>query len=322
MAGEGRPLPVAPRPCPDERLSSWLARLADLYQVSLEELQEHVGWARPAAALDFEPSGADLARIAQATAMPIDRLLDMTFATAPPRVRALARRGDQNVCLACGALERPPARLRAWAFAFAFWCPQHGQPLVGSERNGARVLGDEAAARRGAALIGAWAEGRDTGPLGVAAAFSLLLSPCREPTPPAPWELARLSRAERESRPEVLSRACRRPGLAVVVPEFAAAAPVSDWRAPEDPLDLRDAAFAERYAAAIGIARVLRDPVTAAARVLAAADAFGRRAVLRATASWPISLRLAVAQSAGGRRSAPGRRERKCETARQAERKW
>jgi hypothetical protein len=239
----------------------------------------------------------------------------MTFATAPPRVRALARRGDRDVCPACGGGEGPSPRLKAWAFAFAFWCPRHGQPLVGSERNGARVLGDEAAARRGAALIGAWAEGIETGPLGVGAVFSLLLSPCREPTPPAPWELARLPRAERERRPEILAQACRHPSLAVVVPEVAAAAPVYDWRAPEDPLGLRDAAFAERYAAAIGIARVLRDPVTAAARVLAAADAFGRRAVLRATASWPFSLRFAVAQSVEGRRSGPGRLERKCETA-------
>ncbi len=187
MAGEGRALPVAPRPCPDERLSSWLARLADLYQVSLEELQEHVGWARPAAALDFEPGGTDLARIGQATAMPIERLLAMTFATAPPRVRALTRRADRYVCPECCAGEGPPPRLKAWAFAFAFWCPRHGRPLAGSERNGARVLGDEAAARRGAALIGAWAEGRESGPPGVGADFSLLLSPYREPAPPALW---------------------------------------------------------------------------------------------------------------------------------------
>jgi hypothetical protein len=181
--------------------------------------------------------------------------------------------------------------------------------LVSAARGAARGIGTQRSphprrrGRRpsGAALIGAWAEGRETGPLGVGGAFSLLLSPCREPTPPAPWELARLPRAERESRPQVLAQACRRPGLSIVVPELAAAVPVCDWRAPEDPLGLRDASFGERYAAAIGIARVLRDPLKAALRILAAADAFGRRAVLARTASWPFALRLAVAQAAGGR---------------------
>jgi hypothetical protein len=56
MAGEGRaPLPVVPPPFPDERLSSWLARTADVYLVSIEELRAHVGWGRPAIQLERMP---------------------------------------------------------------------------------------------------------------------------------------------------------------------------------------------------------------------------------------------------------------------------
>jgi len=83
MTGEGRaPLPIVPPPFRDERLSSWLERVADVYLVSLGELQAHVGWIRPALQLEFEPAQADMERIAAATSSSVERLFAMTGSSA------------------------------------------------------------------------------------------------------------------------------------------------------------------------------------------------------------------------------------------------
>ena len=85
------PFPIVPPPLSDERLSSWLARIADVYLVSLDELQAHVGWARPALELEREPVLQDLERIAAATSSSVERLFAMTFHGLPSRFRDLLR---------------------------------------------------------------------------------------------------------------------------------------------------------------------------------------------------------------------------------------
>jgi hypothetical protein len=103
--------------------------------------------------------------------------------------------------------------------------------------------------------IGQWGNDRA---IPVDAAVSLLLSPCRESSPPAPWELARLSEAERKGRGDVFTRPCRRPVLGIIVPEFNTAVPIYDQRVPKSIFALRDAPLAVRYAVAIGLARLLK----------------------------------------------------------------
>lgn len=254
MAGQGRAsLPVVPPPVPDERLSSWLTRVADRYLVTVEALQAHVGWRSLIMELERRPGGADLAHLAQATNFPAGRIVAMTFADAPERYRSLLRQSSCDACPACSpGFVRSPL-LKSSAFAFGFWCPLHGQLLFGSDRQGLGMLGDEAAARFGARVLEDWARGSGDPAMPVGAAIALLLSSCRPPSPPAPWELARLSTIERKRDAHRLARRCRRPVLSLVVPEFDIAVLVCDQRVPRDMMGVAGAPRAVRYAVAIGL---------------------------------------------------------------------
>ncbi len=296
MTGEGRaPLPVVPPPFRDERLSSWLERIADVYLVSLDDLQAHVGWSRPVPQLEFEPVKADLARIAAATNFSIDRLFAMTFHDAPARYRSLLRTDSREICAACSrGLQRSP-RLRAWSFAFSFRCDRHRQPLHSPETTGANMMSDAGSACRGAEILSDWAKGGNKTIVPVDAAISLLLAPHRRPSPPAPWELARLARSARQDYAAELSLPCARPVLGVVVPEFNSAVSIYNQVLPNRLSGLRDAPFAERYAVAIGVARLLKNPGAAVAHILETTDEFGRKKVLGLIGRWPAGIRNAVA---------------------------
>lgn len=307
MTGEGRaPLPVVPPPFRNERLSSWLERIADVYLVSLDELQGHVGWSQPALQLEFEPVQADMERIAVATSRSVERLLAMTFHDAPPRYRSLLRPDSREICPVCSRGMQRPQRLRAWSFAFSFRCGQHRQLLLGFETRGISALGDEAAAGRGAEILHGWAMGTDTAMVPVDSVLLLLLSPSRKASPPAPWELARLPVA-RQQEPSLLSRRCRRPALSLVVPEFTLAVPIYEQRLPTTIADLPKTPWAERYALAIGVARVLKNPADVIARILEACDEFGRKKVLVLIDRWPVGIRSAVVRTAPKPRGESGR---------------
>lgn len=312
MAGQGRAaLPVVPPPVPDERLSSWLARIADRYLVTVEELQAHVGWAAPLLELELRPGGADVERIAQATSFPASRIVAMTFAVMPERYLSLLRLDGRDICPACTpGLARPP-QLKSWAFAFGFWCERHRRPLFGTDRLGLGVLGDEAAARFGARRLAEWARGGDDGAMSVGAAVSLLLSSRSAPSPPAPWELACLSPVERQRDAHRLSRRCRRPVLSLVVPEFDIAVPVCDQRVPTDMADLASAPWAVRYAVAIALARLMKDTAATRSRILAGCDPAARRRVTEQLARWPWTYQRDIRTPLRGR----PRQSRKRETA-------
>ena len=191
------------------------------------------------------------------------------------------------MCPACSPGLARPRRLKGWAFALGFWCERHRRLLFGPGQHGTGVLGNEAAARRGAKLLKDWTMGQNDRAIPVDAAVSLLLSPCRESSPPAPWELARLSEAERKGRGDVFTRPCRRPVIGIIVPEFNTAVPIYDQRVPKTIFALRDAPLAVRYAVAIGLARLLKGPADSLVRILADGDAGGRRRVLAQIPRWP-----------------------------------
>lgn len=274
-------------------MSSWLQRIADVYLVSLDELQAHVGWIRPALQLELEPVRADMERIAAATSGSVERLFAMTFHDAPPRFRSLLRLGSREICPVCSAGMQRPQRLRGWSFAFAFWCSCHRQPLTGFDVRGVSALGDNAAAHRGAEILYQWAMGREPAPIPVQTVLSLLLSPVQQASPPAAWELARLPLV-RQREPSILSRPCRRLVLGVVVPEFTLAVPIYDQRLPSTIDHLTEAPWAERYAIAIGVARVLKNPAEVILRVLAAADEPGQKKIRARVERWPAAIRSAV----------------------------
>jgi hypothetical protein len=163
-----------------------------------------------------------MARIAAATNFSVDRLFALTFHDAPPRYRSLLRPDSREICPACSrGLQRPP-RLRAWSFAFSFRCDRHHQPLQSPDTRGANVMSDAGSACRGAEIISNWAKGDDTTFVPVDAIISLLLAPHRRPSPPAPWELARLARSARQAHAKELALPCSRPVLGILVPNSTA----------------------------------------------------------------------------------------------------
>jgi hypothetical protein len=277
MRGEGRAqLPIVPPPFPDERLSSWLTRIADVYLVSLDELQGHVGWARPALELEREPVLQDLERIADATSSSVERLFAMTFHGLPSRFRDLLRSEIRETCHVCSrGMQRPP-RLKTWSFAFSFWCERHRQPLFSGDTRGVSALGDHWTARRGGEILTRWAMEKGTAAMPVGTVLSLLLSPVRKASPAAPWELARLP-SSRQHEFSVQSKRFRRPALMIVVPEFGVAVPIYDQRLPLRITDVPATPWAERYALAIGVARVMKNPADAIARILKASDEHCRK---------------------------------------------
>lgn len=157
-------------------------------------------------------------------------------------------------------------------------------------------MSDVGSACRGAEVLFNWAKGGDTTIVPADAAISLLLAPHRRPSPPAPWELARLTHSARQAHAKELSLPCSRPVLGVVVPEFNSAVPVYNQLVPRALPGLRDAPFAERYAIAIGVARLLKDPAAAVARILEASDEFGREKVMALIDRWPAGIRTVVAR--------------------------
>jgi hypothetical protein len=304
MRGEGRtPLPIVPPPLPEERLSSWLERVADVYLVSLDELQAHVGWARPALDLEREPVLRDLEWIAAATSSSVERLFAMTSRGLPSRYRNLIRWKAGEICPACSQGMRRPPRLRTWSFAFSFWCERHRIPLFSCDTRGVSVLGDYWAARRGGEILSRWAMEKDTAEVPVESVLSLLLSPIRKASPAAPWELARLSSPQQHEL-SIQTKRFRRPTLTIVVPEFAVAVPIYDQQLPPDIAQLSSAPFAERYALAIGVARLLNNQSDMIARIEKAADEHCQKEIHRNCA--------AVGPLPIGRRSQrPGRSKNK-----------
>lgn len=309
--GQGRqPLPVVPSPFPDERLSSWIARVADIYRVSPAELQAHVGWTHTTMELEVDPDTADMVRIAYATHLSVNRLLAMTFHDAPARYRSVLRPDARETCLACSAGLERPQRLRTWSFAFSFWCDRHGQALQGSDLRGISLLGDEETARRGAGALRRWALEKDDGSVPVCSALSLLLAPVRRPSPPAAWELARLP-PFRQEEPTLRSRPFPRPALGIVVPEFILAVPIYDQQVPLVMANLPKAPRAERYALAIGVGRILKNPFDAAVRILRACDEPCLSELMSRLDSWPVSIRMAVIRGLAVRRKSGAKRRLK-----------
>jgi hypothetical protein len=290
-------LPVIPKALADERLSSWLARMAGIYLVSPEELVAHVGLrAKRIHDLDLDPNADDIARLVVATGVSARRLSRMTFRDAPASLRGFVNIESRAVCPACKDDVKPGStpRLREWTYPFALWCAQHGCRLKSGDADAFWVLGDEASARRGARFWRALAMDVDETTPTAAAVLNLLLTPCRSPSPAAPWELAGASpgmRAELQREPV---RAYSRLALSCVVPEYDSAVSIYDRQLPQEFVGLASARAVERRAVAIGLGRVIAYPVEAAVFILRSCDDFGRRRIEENLAAWPAHLRTAI----------------------------
>lgn len=270
--------------------------MAQIYLVSPDELAAHIGLrAKRPQDLDLEPQADDISRLVVATGVSARRLSQMTFRDEPASLRGFINIESRTVCPACADKARPglTPRLREWTYPFALWCMQHGCRLQSGEADGVGVLGDEASARRGAGFWRALAMGADETTPAAAAVLSLLLTPCRSPSPAAPWELAGAStwmRAELQREAQAYPRLA----LSCVVPEYDSAVAIYDRRLPKAFHGLASARAVERRAVAIGLGRMIAFPVEAAVCILRRSDDFGRRQVEESLAVWPAHLRAAI----------------------------
>ena len=298
MAAEtGVPLPVFRRLWPTNACPPGSLGWRGIYLVSPGELVAHIGLrTKRIHDLDLDPHADDIARLVVATGVSAPRLLRMTFRDAPASLRGFINVESEEICPSCVDEARPGGspRLREWTYPFALWCAKHGRRLKSADIGGVGVLGDEASARRGARFWRALAMGADETTPTAAAVLNLLLTPCRSPSPAAPWELAGASprmRAELQKEPV---QAYSRLALSCVVPEYDSAVAIYDRQLPQEFHGLASARAVERRAVAIGLGRTIAYPVEAAVSILRRCDDFGRRGVEESLAAWPAHLRTAI----------------------------
>ncbi len=137
------PLPVVPRPLPDEHLTAWFGRVAGVYSMTSLELLNHIaeqaGGRRLSDALSHHPAPESLAILARSLGLPLHTLVGLTV----PRLRPLWGEAFRTTCTvdppplhcpACLAGDEAagrPHHLRVdWTCALAFHCPVHDIALV------------------------------------------------------------------------------------------------------------------------------------------------------------------------------------------------
>jgi len=299
-------LPVVPPPMADERLSSWFGRLAELYGVTIGGLLEHFGLREINVGsdflgdLDWRLGAAEAAAIATATRRNPPALHAMTFAGLRPRARALIARRGRRLCPVCA--ENPMVARKSAALPWVFWCPLHGarmRPLIGvalpdifSEAILARL---DPFVRRAAAQLADWAsEGaEDQAPdlPNIVALLDFLTAPYRRSSPPTLAEIPGVTRVDRHMFREALNRRIPRQALAIVVPEYDRAAPVFTKAAPPGLAALAQGSLLQTYALAVGMGRLIEQPVTEVDKALLASDPDGEARLREVLLSWPAPLR-------------------------------
>ncbi len=293
-------LPVAPRPAADERLSSWLSRIAQIYGMSTGALLVHFGLpGRPALMLEKGLSAGEGALIAARAGLSAPAIDAMTFATLAPRAHFMIAPSARYFCPRCA--ETPAIGRKDAALPWTFWCSAHRVRLQAREKRPLAAFlpegvleGLDPLARRGAARLAAWAENRDPDSPTVPDLLQFLTAPYRRSSPPSLAEQPRLSLEARRANHAFLSQPIARQALLIVAPEYNRCAPV--LAKPVRPgLDaLARGSLLQNYALAVAVARLTGNPVEHAAAALAAADAVGDASLRRALRSWPLSTRRRI----------------------------
>ncbi len=297
-------LPVAPRPADDERLSSWLSRVAWIYGMSANALLAHFGLAGPSApTLEKGLSAGQGALIAARTGLSASSIDAMTFANLAPHARFMIAPSARYFCPCCA--KTPAIGRKDAALPWTFWCSTHGVRLWARGKRPMQSFLPESVlerldplARRGAGRLAAWAEDRDH--IGeqrlptVPDLLQFLTAPYRRASPPSLAEQPRLSLEARRANHAFLTRPIARQALLVVAPEYNRFAPV--LAKPVRPgLDaLARGSLLQTYALAAAVARLTENPVQHVAATLAVADDEGEASLRRALRSWPQATRRRI----------------------------
>jgi hypothetical protein len=120
VIGPGR-LPVVFPPVTEERLSSWIARMAPFYAITVPEFLVELGLpGRDMFDLEWRLSEGEGALIAHRTGLSEAAVQAMTFRDVVPEARMMVARKNRHHCPLCPAeVHRKPAAL-PWTFRCLF----------------------------------------------------------------------------------------------------------------------------------------------------------------------------------------------------------
>ena len=190
-------LPVVFPPETDERLSSWLARMATFYAMTVSEFLVEFGLAgRDIFDLEWRLSEGEGALIAARTGLSGVVLRATTFQEITPEARIMIARKNRHHCPSCPA----DVHRKVAALPWTSQCAIHGTDLhevgdatlpdlMGPERFA--VL--QAHAKTGAAVLDSWAWGEGQGTLGPVEMLAFLTARHRRASPPNVSEQPRMS---------------------------------------------------------------------------------------------------------------------------------
>ncbi len=297
MKGERR-LPVVFPPEIDERLSSWLARLAQFYAMTVPEFLAELGVSgKDVFDLEWRMSEGEAALIATRTGFLVETLQAMTFGELIPEARMMIACRNRHRCPHCPA----DVHRKSLALPWVFRCPIHSTDLHDAtaatlpEMLGASKMAALAPyAISGSAVLDAWARGAGHGILSAPDMLAVLTARHRRASPPSLAEQPRMSLQTRRDYHEFLTMPIIRQALAVVVPEYDQVAPVLAKPVRPGLHSLAQGSLLQGFALTAGIGRISEDPVARAIDVLLASDVDGQGRVREALKSWSLSSRRRI----------------------------
>lgn len=297
MTAERR-LPVVLSPETDERLSSWLTRLAQFYAMTVLDFLTELGLpGRDVFDVEWQMSEGEGALIALRTGLSVDALQAMTFGEFIPDARMMIARRNRHHCPYCPS----DVHRKSMSLPWVFHCPVHGTDL--QDATGAtlpKMLGDTRMAasaphaKAGSAVLDAWARDAGQGILDAPEMLGLLTARHRRASPPSLAEQPRMSLQARRDYHEFLTTPIIRRALTVVVPEYDQVAPVLAKPVRPGLHGLAQASLLQGFALTAGIGRIAEDPVARTIDVLLASDADGQGRVREAFKLWSLSLRRRI----------------------------
>jgi len=297
VTGCGR-LPVVYAPEADERLSSWIARMASFYAMTVAEFVAELGLqGQDVFDLEWRLSEGEGALIAARTGLVLETVQAMTFREFGPQARMMIARKNRSPCSHCPEdLHR-----KAAALPWRFRCPVHGVELRDatgvtlSDRFGTDCFKKlEGHAEAGAAHFDAWARGAGQGDLEAPEVLQVLTARHRRASPPNVCEQPRMSLKDRRDYHDFLTTPIIRQALMVVVPEYDQVAPVLAKPVRPGLHALAQGSLLQCFALTVGIGRIVEEPVARAIDVLLASDLDGQERVREALRSWPLALRRRI----------------------------
>ncbi|WP_299969200.1 TniQ family protein [uncultured Roseobacter sp.] len=297
MTGHGR-LPVVFPPEPDERLSSWIARLVPIYAMTVPEFLSALGLpGRDIFDLEWRLMEGEGPLVGARTGLSSEALQAMTFRDLMPDARMLIARRHGRRCPACAS----DIHLKTTALPWVFRCQVHGTDLQDAaggtlaDTLGVEVMATlEAPAKVGASLLEAWSSGEEQNGFGPVEMLALLTALHRRASPPSVTEQPRMPLGARRHYHEFLTAPITRQALPVVVPEYDRVAPVLTKPVLPGLHGLAQGSLLKSFALTVGIGRIAEDPVARAIDVLLAGDTDGQVRVRAALSLWPLSLRRRI----------------------------